>query len=210
MKWNENYATNNGEAKQEMKKTFLLLAIFGMYSVSPTGCFLNGNDPEGEDLPYDCGVSEDELWTYEGETDDEGQPVLEFFSALEQAVFDRVNEKRDEAGVPALKIDPCAWQAARLHSLDLALNGYCSHTNLAGETFSERLDEQGIPWTKCGEVLCCEVIAVDLAVHVVDKWMESDAHRESILSPDYTYAGVGASQDSTGAYYFDEVLLGFD
>jgi uncharacterized protein YkwD len=198
------------KAKQMTKRILLVSVLLGFCVVVSSGCRQNGNEPEGEDLPYDCGVAEDALWSYEGEADAEEQPVLDVFSALEQAVFARVNEKRAEVGASALRIDPCAWQAARLHSDDLAANDYCSHTNLAGETFSERLDTQGIPWAECAEVICCKTSAANLPVHVVDKWMASPEHRESILSSDYSHAGVGAAQDSTGAWYFTEVLVGFD
>lgn len=194
-----------------MKRAIASIAFTVIFTILLAGCPdpETEGEPEGEALPYNCGIDADELWTYEGEPEEGGEPALDVESALEQEVFEEVNEERRQRGIAELEMDPCVWYAAQLHSRDLAYNDYCEHVNLDGEGIGDRLDMQSIPWVKCAEVLCCKIFNNDLENVVVDRWLNSAEHNESILNPLYTHAGVGVARDTLGNFYFTEILVSF-
>ena len=191
-----------------MKNVTAVIFCGLMCSLLLTGCPdpQTEGEAEGEALPYECSVSAEDLWAYEGETDENGDLVLDEESQLEVDVFAGVNQKRLEAGLSELVMDPCVWYAAQLHSRDLAHNDYCDHTNLDGKGVAERLNALSIPWAKCAEVLCCKIYNTDLDAVVVARWMNSADHEQSILNSLYTHGGVGVARDELGNYYFTHIL----
>ena len=46
------------------------------------------------------------------------------------------------------------------------------------------------------------------AANVVDAWMNSQSHRDNILSPNYTHMGVGLAQSVEGIYYWALIFTG--
>jgi uncharacterized protein YkwD len=142
--------------------------------------------------------------------------------AIEQRINELVNEKRREHGLPSLVYDASLSNIARLHSQDMADNGYFSHVNLRGEDPSERASKYNYPIEKAigggayqvgigeniGKMPTGNVIGVgfvsnnpeSVAQAQVDSWMTSPGHRDNILSPQYDKIGIGVAYD--GIYYF--------
>ena len=188
-----------------------LLLLSVACALIATGCN-ESTCPECEQdisVPYPCPVSEEMLWRYDGEGDDQGRPALDTLSSLEQEVLALVNEARVEFGLCPLSIDCCLWEVARTHTREMAANTYCDHVNLSGDRVSDRLDAAGIPWMKCGEILGCQEPGDDLVETVVAAWMTSQAHRDTILNCQYTHTGIGICTDGEGLYYLTEVFAAF-
>jgi uncharacterized protein YkwD len=117
--------------------------------------------------------------------------------ALEDEVFDLVNERRSEGGTCAgeafapsapLAMDSALRCAARNHSRDMALRGYFGHTSPEGEDFASRIERAGFDWTRIGENIAT---GQETAAEVMADWMSSQGHCENILDPDYDFIGAG-------------------
>ena len=138
----------------------------------------------------------------------------EWIAALEQRVHQLINQQR----VSSLGLDATLASIARSHSADMARNNYFSHTNLRGQSASDRgaavgydcrkdygsyytygLAENiyqawlyGQYWTRNGVVVRKDYHTLEeLASLVVDGWMDSLGHRENILNTSYDRQGIG-------------------
>lgn len=111
-------------------------------------------------------------------------------AAIEVAIFNEVNERRQEHGVRELVRSEGQNEIAREHSHDMLTQGFYNHTN--PETGERYLP----PCRPTGEVLMKDDFDPpqspdDAAEDIVSEWMQSDAHREIILAPRWTSFGVG-------------------
>ena len=88
--------------------------------------------------------------------------------------------------------------AARLHGADEACNNFTGHTGSDGSTAGDRLLRQGYAWTWVGEDLYWGQSSTPIIV--VAWWMNSQPHRDNILSPNYTSMGVGYVFLSSSTY----------
>ena len=73
------------------------------------------------------------------------------WDANEQQVFEMVNLQRSLHGLSDLVADSRLQAAADLHSQDMAINDYFSHTSQDGTPFYKRISAQGYQWKSCGE-----------------------------------------------------------
>jgi uncharacterized protein YkwD len=99
--------------------------------------------------------------------------------------------------------DPLTWDSdladiARLHSMDMAREGYFSHTSQDGTSMGDRVFPY---WTgnRVGENIAASSIDRSNSF-VVNLWMESPGHCALIMNPDYTHAGIGAGHDTENGY----------
>ena len=88
---------------------------------------------------------------------------------------------------------PVAWSdaiamAAYLHSEDMALNGFFSHTGSDGSSAGERISRQGYPWTTYGENIAVVYPSVS---SVIQGWLGSEGHCRNLMDPAYTEIGAG-------------------
>jgi uncharacterized protein YkwD len=120
------------------------------------------------------------------------------WAALEASVIDLVNQRRargarcgSESFGPAgpLAMSPTLRTAARLHSRDMAQQGYFAHESLDGRRFTDRMREAGYqgsgPW---GENIAS---GYPDAASVVQGWMDSPGHCENIMNGRFGVLGVG-------------------
>ena len=184
-------------------KSCLVQGVLVTAVMLAAGCHSCPPCMDSQPLPYACPLSEEDLWTYEEAPDASGQPVLDVYSSLELEIFDLVNEVRTERGLCPLAVDPCLFNVARLHSLDMAENNYFSHINAAGENVWNRLNREGIPYSRCAENIGKYSGAQNVASRIVEAWMKSDDHRTHILDCRYTHTGIGVSHNDSG-YYFTQ------
>lgn len=105
----------------------------------------------------------------------------------EEEMLILINNERRKAGQLPLKSDVLLRNVARAHSMDMLRNGYFAHKNLAGQLPSDRLTSAGAIFQTAGENLALAP-SIDLA-HI--GLMNSTAHRENILDPQYQKVGVG-------------------
>jgi len=98
---------------------------------------------------------------------------------------------------------PFSWSAsladiAMQHSMDMAAQGYFSHTSLDGTTMGQRV----LPYWdggRVGENIATSTINRSDA-YVVQMWLDSPGHCALIMSRDFTHAGVGFGHDPEGGW----------
>lgn len=127
---------------------------------------------------------------------------------LERLVFELINQKRAENGLPPLVWSEQAAKVARLHSTDMATKNFFSHTGLNGKRVNDRADEMGLRnWQMIGENIAYNRGYRQPAASVVDSWMQSPGHRKNILNNRWKETGIGISIASDGTYFFTQVFL---
>jgi uncharacterized protein YkwD len=115
--------------------------------------------------------------------------------ALEMAIYQEVNERRQNAGREPLVHSERVRLIARLHSKDMAKRDYFDHTNPDGEGSAERHDNyDGCENTN--ENIAYITSAQNLTVReisetVVNMWSESPGHNKSMLTSYDKVTGVG-------------------
>ena len=107
-----------------------------------------------------------------------------------------VNVARADAGCRAVRVDARLATAARLHSEDMARQGYFSHTSLDGRTPWDRMRAQGYT-NGSGENIAA---GYGTPAAVMTGWMNSSGHRASILNCSSAAIGVGIGIGEGGSY----------
>lgn len=98
---------------------------------------------------------------------------------------------------------PFSWSSslaeiAMVHSMDMAAQGYFSHTSADGTSMGERVFPY---WSgnRVGENIATSGIDRSDA-YVVQMWLDSPGHCALIMSPNFTHAGVGSGHDPEGGW----------
>jgi uncharacterized protein YkwD len=117
----------------------------------------------------------------------------------EQKLLELTNKEREKKKLPALKPNPLLFKAARAHSANMARQEKMEHV-LDGKTPGQRARAAGYRFDWIAENIAAgEEWPLE---GVVNDWMGSKGHRENILSPKYTEAGVGLAKTSKGEWYY--------
>lgn len=127
--------------------------------------------------------------------------------SYEQMVVQLVNAERQKYGLPALYYDSAISDVARTKSQDMAVNNYFGHNSPTYGMASDMLLKFGITWSAWGENIAS---GQDTPKIVVYKWMNSPTHRQNILSPHFTFIGVGYYVDSSGTPYWTQMFTSDD
>jgi uncharacterized protein YkwD len=123
--------------------------------------------------------------------------------ALEAEVFELVNRHRLALGLRALALNERLGRAARLHSAAMA----AGRVRLGHDGFHERFDAAGLDCQRSAENVAFNEGQQRPGSEVVDGWLRSRAHRNSIEGL-YDVTGVGVASNADGAVYFTQVFLG--
>jgi uncharacterized protein YkwD len=98
---------------------------------------------------------------------------------------------------------PLTWSSslatvARLHSMDMARQGYFSHTSKDGTSMGDRVFPY---WSgnRVGENIAASSVNRSDS-YVVDLWLNSTGHCELLMDPNMTHAGIGSGQDADNGY----------
>ena len=127
-----------------------------------------------------------------------------------QGMLDIIHSRRaqpqtcGETDFPAVTT-PLAWSQslaniAEIHSMDMARQGYFSHTSADGTSMGDRVFPywNGI---RVGENIAAS--SVDRSdSFVVDLWMDSPGHCALIMNPDFTAAGIGSGHNTDNGYTY--------
>jgi uncharacterized protein YkwD len=116
------------------------------------------------------------------------QPEALHTMSLTDQIIALTNEQRAAHGCPALVPDPQLAHAAQLHSEDMAVRNYFSHTNPEGLSFTDRMTNSGYLWSNGAENIAAGLSAPQA---VLAMWMNSPAHRAIILDCELREVGVG-------------------
>ena len=117
-----------------------------------------------------------------------------YLSGIEQAIFQRVNQERSAAGVPALSYNTTMEYYARIKSKDMGDNGYFSHEDQQGNLITVKMQADGVSYRAWAENIgYIQGMSNNssIANKLMDNWMNSSGHRANILSTNYNSIGVG-------------------
>ncbi len=120
-------------------------------------------------------------------------------TALETALLNETNLVRQKNGLSRLEFDPQLALAARQHALEMATLNYFSHQSptAASKTPAMRVARAGSAVVAIGENLAL-VQPGNVAKASIEGWMNSPAHRENLLNPQYTHVGFGTATNKHG------------
>lgn len=130
-------------------------------------------------------------------TDEEWREVEK---SMEKQIFDLTNVHREMRGVPKLSLDEATSEVAYLHSKDMFEKQYFSHESKDGRGLKERLERKEIHYLAAGENIAA--LHSD-APAVMEGWLNSEGHRETLLNEQYNYIGIGVHR----LYYTQNFLL---
>ncbi|MCL2329763.1 MAG: CAP domain-containing protein [Phycisphaerae bacterium] len=108
--------------------------------------------------------------------------------ALITQVLKLINERRARIGLSELTVNPILTQMAEKYAADMIERNFFAHQNPDGQTPGERAYKEGYVFLSVGENLAA---GQESAEQAVDEWMASPSHRDIILDPQWTEAGIG-------------------
>lgn len=130
-----------------------------------------------------------------------------FMAQVEQAIFNKVNEERSKAGVATLTYNTTMEKYARIKSQDMGDNNYFNHTDLNGNYITTKMESDGVKYNNWGENIAYISGITDpteLANQFMTNWMNSQGHRENILSTNFSSMGVGVYKIGNTVYATQE------
>ena len=130
-----------------------------------------------------------------------------FMAAVETAIYNKVNEERAKAGVTPLTYNTTMEKYARIKSQDMGDNNYFSHTDLSGNYITTKMNADGVTYRAWGENIAYIGGVSDptaLANQFMTNWMNSQGHRENILSTNFSSIGVGVYKIGNKVYATQE------
>jgi uncharacterized protein YkwD len=126
-----------------------------------------------------------------------------------QSMLNNINDARGQDQVcgsteysaqPPLSWSSSLASIAVKHSMDMAREGYFSHTSIDGTSMGDRV----FPYwsgTRVGENIAAS--SADRSdSYVVDLWMDSPGHCALIMDPRFTHVGAGAGHNSDNGYTY--------
>ena len=134
---------------------------------------------------------------------------------FEAEILDLVNQQRSATrscgsegqfgATHSLETNSALRCAARLHSRDMAINGFESHTNRQGQSPAQRVEAVGYEFSMVGENIAWGQHTPE---EVMKDWMGSDGHCSNIMANAYTELGVGfySSAESDFEFYWTQVF----
>ena len=136
-------------------------------------------------------------------------PTASNLSGVRSATLCLLNERRAQAGLPALASDGLLEDTATRYSRRMVAERFFSHVGPDGSTMGDRIRASGYlsglrNWT-IGENIAYGTGSYATAGRIVQMWMESPGHKANILSGRYRAIGIGIAsgtpRSSTGATY---------
>ena len=119
----------------------------------------------------------------------------------EQEILGLINQARADAGLNPLALQDQLSAAALAHSTDMACKDFVDHTGSDGSTWKSRVKGQGYV-----DAYVSENIYVGnpdfggTAQGAFDWWMNSQVHRDNILSPKVSEMGIGYAFNPSSTY----------
>jgi uncharacterized protein YkwD len=166
---------------------YMYLAVLTVFSLLLLPACVDGGsgdgnvtDPGGSVIPSQGGIDPDP-----GVADIRD----EFLAAVNQARS--VNQICGTT--PYSPAAPVSWSenlamAAYLHSEDMVLNKFFSHTGADGSSAGQRISRQGYPWRTYGENIA---VGYPTVSSVIQGWLGSEGHCRNLMDPAFTEIGAG-------------------
>ena len=102
-----------------------------------------------------------------------------------------VNIHRELGGKPPLRLDNRLTAAAQKHAKNMSEIFFFDHLSPDGRGVVERVTEEGYPWGVIAENIGA---GLSSPKSMVKAWMNSQDHRDNLLSGEFNDVGIGYSQ----------------
>lgn len=123
-------------------------------------------------------------------------------TALEKAIFDKINQYRAAKKLPKLKLDAKISKQARIHSQNMAKHKVpFSHNG-----FAKRVNTIPIRYSSASENVAFNSGYDDPVAEAVKGWIESPNHLKNIKGK-YNLTGVGVAVNSEEEYYLTQIFI---
>ncbi len=122
----------------------------------------------------------------------------------EDLILSLINNEREKAGLKKLEIDDNLQNLARLKAEDLVENNYFSHTSPTYGTPFEMLRDNNIEYKTASE----NIAGNSSLENAVSSWMNSESHKENILSNIYNYTGIAVVDSIAYGKIIVELFIG--
>ncbi|MEC1156877.1 CAP domain-containing protein [Cytobacillus horneckiae] len=134
--------------------------------------------------PYEM-VYRGELLVFDDFTEDEKEAIN---NGMEQQIKDISNVIRKRFDLNPLEWDDKTAEVALGHSIDMFESEAFSHTSEKYGELSDRLKAEEVAYLSAGENIAANYVD---APAVVEGWLNSKGHRDSLLNEQFTHIGVG-------------------
>lgn len=122
----------------------------------------------------------------------------------EQELLKLINEQRKAYGLSELIIDEELQKVAKVKAQDLVDNNYFSHNSPTYGSPFDMMKSFGISYKTAGE----NIAGNSSLKGAVNAWMNSQGHRENILSNAYNYTGIGIVDSSVYGKILVQMFVG--
>ena len=122
-------------------------------------------------------------------------------SNYEQEVFRLVNEERKKHNRKPLELSIKVSKLAREKSEDMRDKDYYAHNSPTYGKPCDHMKQEGVNYRYCGENIAADYKTPE---EVMKAWMDSKAHRENILSENYTHIGIGYAEGGRYGTYWTQ------
>jgi len=149
-------------------------------------------------------IRKDLLTTTSTSTSTNNQTSTKFtMSENEKVIFDLINTARSKQGIAKLSADATVFKVARLKSQDMVKNNYFSHTSPTYGSPFKMLKTYGVSYKVAGENIAGNP-SLEAAVNA---WLNSNTHKQNLLSNSYNYIGIGVEKSNTYGYIITAMFI---
>ncbi len=121
-----------------------------------------------------------------------------------QYILNRLNEIRQENGLPLFTLDSLLTATAQTKAEDMVNNNYFSHTSPTYGTPFEMMQNAGVTYKAAGENIAGNNSIDD----AINSFMNSSEHSQNILSNSFNYIGIGLEESDTYGYIIVLMFIG--
>ncbi len=122
----------------------------------------------------------------------------------ESELLKLINLEREKNNLPNFEIDNALQNVARLKANDIVQNNYFSHTSPTYGTPFEMLKNNSIAYKTASE----NIAGNSSIAGAVESWLNSDTHKENILSTNYNYTGIAVVDSIAYGKVIVELFVG--
>lgn len=122
----------------------------------------------------------------------------------EKELLSLINAERNKNNLSNLEIDEALQNVARLKAQDLVQNNYFSHVSPTYGTPFDMLKNNGVSYKTASE----NIAGNSSISAAVTSWLNSDSHKENILSNDYNYTGIAVVDSIAYGKIIVELFVG--
>lgn len=122
----------------------------------------------------------------------------------EYELISLINKEREKNNLPAFEIDEALQNVARLKAQDIVDNNYFSHISPTYGSPFEMLKSHNISYKTASE----NIAGNSSTSKALESWLNSESHRNNILSNDYNYTGIAVVDSIAYGKIIVELFIG--